>query len=156
MFRPIRRKAKEIDIEIARSLLESRRYGVLAMHGDDGYPYCVPINYLYDGEKIYFHGARAGHKYDSIKANPKVCFTVCGEETIKDEPWAPHVQSVVVFGRCYMMDDVGESIDMLRTLAMKYYPSSELVDSGIAKSGTATQMYVIEIEHISGKQVQER
>ena len=89
MFRKIRRSKKEISAEAAEALLQKSRRGVLAVNGDDGYPYAVPINYLYDAaaKKICFHGARAGHKFDSIKACDKVCFTVYGNETIKDLPW---------------------------------------------------------------------
>ena len=85
MFRPIRRKKKEMDIDAAKELLQCSRRGVLAVNGDDGYPYAVPVNYFYDSDagKIYFHGARAGHKVDALKASDKVCFTVYGNETIK-------------------------------------------------------------------------
>ena len=60
MFRTIRRKAKEIDTEAVKELLESARRGILAVNGDDGYPYAIPVNYFYDRneQKIYFHGAR--------------------------------------------------------------------------------------------------
>lgn len=98
MFRPIRKKKNEIGIKSAEALLESSRRGVLAVNGDNGYPYAIPINYLYDGaaRKIYFHGARAGHKVDALRACDKVCFTVYGNETIREEAWAPYMQSVVV------------------------------------------------------------
>ena len=81
MFRPIRRKKKEMDIDAAKELLQCSRRGVLAVNGDDGYPYAVPVNYFYDSDagKIYFHGARVGHKVDALKASDKVCFTVCAE-----------------------------------------------------------------------------
>ena len=64
MFRELRRKKNAIDIPTVKALLQSSRRGVLAVNGDDGYPYAVPINYFYDEptQKIYFHGARAGHK----------------------------------------------------------------------------------------------
>ena len=99
MFRPIRRKKKEMDIDAAKELLQCSRRGVLAVNGDDGYPYAVPVNYFYDSDagKIYFHGARVGHKVDALKASDKVCFTVYGNETVKEEAWAPFVQSTVVF-----------------------------------------------------------
>ena len=60
MFRPIRRKKKEISTGAAKQLLHAERRGVLAVCGDDGYPYAIPLNYFYDREnrKIYFHGAR--------------------------------------------------------------------------------------------------
>ncbi len=87
MFRPVRRKKTEIGRDAAEQLLLQSRRGVLAVSGDDGYPYAVPINYLYDrkAQKIYFHGARTGHKIGSIRACPKVCFTVYGNETVKTE-----------------------------------------------------------------------
>ena len=78
MFREIRKKKNEINIVMAKLLLESSRRGVLAVNGDDGYPYAIPINYVYDGEaqRICFHGAKIGHKVDALRACDKVCFTV--------------------------------------------------------------------------------
>ena len=74
MFREIRRKNREISIDSAKQLLQSSRRGVLAVNGDDGYPYAIPINYLYDDEaqRIYFHGAKIGHKVDALRASDKV------------------------------------------------------------------------------------
>lgn len=158
MFRPIRRTKREISTELAKELLLSSRRGVLAVNGDDGYPYAVPINYLYDEDaaKIYFHGARAGHKYDSIKACDKVCFTVYGNESVKKEVWAPYLQSVVVFGRCHLINDEAKAMSLVKKLAMKYYPEEAVADEEIAASGKAVQMFEIEIEHLSGKEIQEK
>ena len=39
---------------------------------------------------------------------------------------------------------------------MKYYPNEQMVDEEIAQSGKASQLFEIEIEHMSGKEVQER
>ena len=158
MFRPIRKKKNEIGTEEAKALLRTARRGVLAVCGDGGYPYAVPINYLYDEEKgsIYFHGARAGHKADAIRNCGKVCFTVIGEEMIKDEAWAPYVRSAVVFGRCRPIGDGEAALAAVKRFAMKYYPDEETADEEIARSGQAVMMFEIEIEHISGKEVQER
>ena len=78
MFREIRKKRNKIEDSAAEELLQNSRRGVLAVNGDDGYPYAIPLNYFYDREnrKIYFHGARAGHKVDALKRSDKVCFTV--------------------------------------------------------------------------------
>ena len=158
MFRPVRKKANEISLEEAKKLLHEARRGVLAVSGDDGYPYAIPINFLYDedAQKIYFHGSRAGHKVDSLRACDKVCFTVYGNETVKNEPWAPYMQSAVVFGRCRLPEYGEESMALLKRFAMKYYPGESMVDAEIADAGKAAQMYVIDIEHISGKEVQEK
>lgn len=158
MFRPIRKKKNQISDEAAKELLRTSRRGVFAVNGDDGYPYAIPINFLYDedAQKIYFHGSRAGHKVDSLRACDKVCFTVYGNETIKDEPWAPYMQSVVLFGRCRLLESGEESLALVKRFAMKYYPDESLVDIEIAEGGKAVQMYEITIEHYSGKEVHER
>ena len=158
MFRELRRKKNAITDEAAKELLKESRRGVLAVIGDDAYPYAIPVNYLFDEAnlKIYFHFARSGHKYDSIKANDKVCFTVFGNEIVKDEEWAPYLQSVVVFGRCHLLNNDDESMEILKKLARKYYPSEDIITDAIASSGRAVQMFEIEIEHICGKEVQEK
>ena len=137
MFRPIRRKKKEMDIDAAKELLQCSRRGVLAVNGDDGYPYAVPVNYFYDSDagKIYFHGARTGHK---------------------EEAWAPFVQSTVVFGRCHLLEEGTEATEILKKIARKYYPNEQLIDEEIERSGKAVQLFEIEVEHISGKEIQEK
>ena len=158
MFRPIRRKKKEIDTDAAKELLQNSRRGVLAVNGDDGYPYAIPVNYFYDRNagKIYFHGARVGHKVDALRASDKVCFTVYGNEAVKEEVWAPFVQSTVVFGRCHLLEEGTEATEILKKVAKKYYPNEQLIDKEIAHSGKAVQLFEIEIEHISGKEIQEK
>lgn len=158
MFRPIRKVKREISIEAAKQLLKNERRGVLAVQGDDGYPYAMPINFIYDenDNRIYFHGALAGHKIDSIKKCDKVCFTVYGNESIKEEEWAPYVQSAIVFGRCHLTEDRERMIELVRKMAMKYYPDESIADYEIGKYGNAFQMFEIEIEHLSGKEIQEK
>ena len=158
MFRAIRKKKNEISINAAKDLLRSSRRGVLAVNGDEGYPYAIPINYLYDEEnnRIIFHGAKAGHKVDSLKKNDKICFTIYGNETIKEENWAPYLQSVVIFGKCHLVENKDDIISMLKKFALKYYPNEEMVNKEIEFSGRGIQMFEIEIEHLSGKEVQER
>ena len=157
-FRPVRRTKRELPREAARELLKTARWGVLAMNGLEGYPYAIPVNFLYDGqaEKIYFHGARAGHKAEALRQCPKVCCTVGGEEVGKKEAWAPFVKSAVAFGRCRPLDSTPETMAQLKRMAMKYYPQERIADEEIAKAGGAVQIYVIEIDHLTGKEVQEK
>ena len=159
MFRPMRRKAKEISTEAAKQLLHRERRGILAVNGDGGYPYAIPVNFYYDetDNKIYFHGAAVGHKADALCTDDKVCFTVYGNETIKEEElWAPYMQSTVVFGRCRILEDPDKTIALVKQVAKKYYPSNALIEEEIAKAGKAVRIYEISIEHISGKEIQEK
>lgn len=159
MFRNIRRVENEIkqEDEIINLLMTSRR-AVIAVNGDDGYPYALPINYFFDKELncIYFHSSKFCHKVDSLRKSDKVCFTVYGNEKIKDEHWAPYIQSVVIFGRCHPIVDSNTAIEKLKKFAMKYYPNEEMINKEISKSFKAVQMFEIKIEHMSCKEVQEK
>ena len=158
MFKPIRIKINEIDHSAAEALLQSNRRGIIAMNGVEGYPYAIPINYFYDcdNKKIYFHGAKAGHKVDALKKDDKVCFTVYGNEKHEEGDWAPYLQSVVIFGRCHLIEDSGITEEKVRELAEKYYPTKEEIDAEIAADIKAVQLYEITIEHMSGKQIHEK
>ena len=158
MFRPIRKKNNEISADKINELLCSSRRGVLAINGEEGYPYAIPINYIYDdiNGKIYFHSSRIGYKIDALKKCDKICFTVIGQEIVKKEKWAPYVKSVIVFGRCYPIENREETKKRLKQFAMKYYPNEQMVDEEINGFEQAVQMFEIIVEHISGKEVQER
>ena len=81
MFREIVRKKQAISREECIEVLKGQPRGVLAVNGDDGYPYCATINHWYneaDG-KIYFHGNKHGHRVDAMKACDMACFTALQE-----------------------------------------------------------------------------
>ena len=157
-FRPLRRTKRAISNEAAMNLLENERRGVLAVNGDGGYPFAFPINYIYDRKenKIFFHGAKSGHKVDALKKDDKVCFTVYGNEFRKEGEWAPYVQSVVVYGRCRLVDEALVTFSRVREIGMKYYPTEKDVDEEVTRDLPAVQIYEISIEHICGKQIQEK
>lgn len=158
MFRPVRKIRNLMSDELARQLLKDERRGVLSMIGDDGYPYAIPVNYLYNEAEgtITFHGSKIGHKVDAIRRCDKVCFTVYGHETVREEAWAPYLRSAVVFGRCRIVEDPEEILRLCKPFAMKYYPTEQSVDDELARSGAAVGMFEITIDHISGKEVQEK
>lgn len=158
MFRPMRRRTREISPDQASELLRTERRGIVAVNGEDGYPFAFPINYLYDAEanKIYFHGAKKGLKVESLAKSDKVCFTVMGNERREPaEEWAPYVQSAVVYGRCKAIEDAEPFKDLVKRFALKYYPSADQADAEISKSLKAMALYEISIEHVCGKEVQE-
>ncbi len=157
MFRPIRRVKREISKEEYLPVLKTAKRGVFAVNGDDGYPYAIPVDYYFDEEenRIYFHGAKRGHKVDSIRANDKCCFTVIGEDEASDD-WSFYVKSVVVFGRARLIEDEKMTVEKVRTLALKYYPTASEVEEEIEKDIIATQLYAIDIEHMSGKRIREK
>lgn len=158
MFRPILKKKNELALQETKNILKTSRRAVLALSGDNNYPYAIPVNYFYDeeGNFIIFHGSKIGHKVDSLNRNDKVCLTVIGKEEIIDEPWAPYVSSAIVFGRCHKIADEEENYRMAIKFASKYYPDIQMATQEADAARNAVQMYKIDIEHISGKKVQEK
>lgn len=52
MFRNMRRKKQALSREECGMILDRCTSGVLALSGDAGYPYAVPISYVYDGKSF--------------------------------------------------------------------------------------------------------
>ena len=79
MFREMRRKKQALRPEDCARILAQGTSGVLALLGDDGYPYAVPLSYVYHEGRVYFHSAMAGHKLDALRRCPKASFCVAAD-----------------------------------------------------------------------------
>ena len=75
-FREMRRGGQQLSRQEAIAILETGQTGVLAVSGDEGYPYAVPVSYVYLDDTIFFHSATTGHKIDAIKRDSRVSFCV--------------------------------------------------------------------------------
>ena len=157
MFRPMRRFKQALSEQECRALLQQARRGVLAVGGDNGYPYAVPMNFYFDEAKgsIFFHCAREGHKLDAILRDEKVCFTVIGGDVKRDD-WAWYVKSVIVFGEAQKVTDEAAKDACLRALAKKYFPPEEDVEADMARNAARAAVVEIKIRHMTGKLVHER
>lgn len=158
MFREMRRFKQEFSKEECIGILQEAKRATLSVIGDDGYPYGVPVNFVYDEEdgKIYIHGAGEGHKTDSIKKCDKVSFTVVKEVKKDEESWFYHVDSVIVFGRAALIDDPDIVYKKTEKLGLKYIPTKEECDRTLEKYAHEVTLISIEIEHMSGKHVKEK
>lgn len=154
-FRKMRRFNQELSEKLCVSILKEEPRGILAVNGDNDYPYAFPMNYLYDEGKIYFHCGKEGYKLDALKRSDKVSFCVCDKGFIKDGEWALNIQSVIVFGRIRFIDEPEETISHVRKLALKYYPTEEAVEEEIRKVGSKVQILELTIEYMTGKLVKE-
>ena len=86
-MRPMRRFRQELTAEECVQVLERGTHGVLAVLGDEGYPYAVPLSYVHGEGKIWFHCAKAGHKLDAIRNYNKVSFCVVDQDRIVPEEY---------------------------------------------------------------------
>ncbi len=155
MFRKMRRFKQEISKQECIDILNEQPRGVLAVYGEDGYPYAFPMDYIYMNEKLYFHCAKEGHKLDAIAADNRVSFCVMDEGFRKDGEWALNIRSIVIFGRVKRIDDADETLKVVRQLGLKYYPTAESVEEEIRKAIARVQILELSINHMTGKLVNE-
>ena len=155
MFRELTRKKQKLSPAACKEILKQEVRGVLAVNGDDGYPYALPINFYFDEEsnRIYFHSGRVGHKLDAIASSEKVSFCVYDKGCRKDGHWSLNIRSVIVFGRMHVADDWSD--ERMVDFCKRYTDDMDYIYSEIEKFRSNTVMLCLEIEHMTGKLVNE-
>jgi nitroimidazol reductase NimA-like FMN-containing flavoprotein (pyridoxamine 5'-phosphate oxidase superfamily) len=151
MFREMRRKDREIFDEELLSVLNNGEYGTLATIGDNGYPYAVPVSYVYFENAVYFHCAAQGTKLDNIKNNNKVSFSIVGKTKVLPDKFSTEYESIVVFGHAVQMEGE-EKRKALFALIEKY--SSEFKEEGrayIERASNNSTVVKINIDKMTGK-----
>jgi len=99
MFKEMIKINKAMDDKDIFALLERGQEGTLATIGENGYPYCTTLNYIYYNDAIYFHCAPVGHKLDNINFNNKVCFSIVDNIEVLSKTFTTKFESVVIFGK---------------------------------------------------------
>lgn len=152
----MRRIRQALGTEQCEDVLRRGTSGVLALHGDGGYPYGVPISYVYSDGHLYFHSALRGHKIDAIRQNDKASFTVIDLDEVHPDRYTTFFRSVVCFGRVRIVSDEAEKLRLATLLGQRYNPGD---DAGLAQemahAGAAMLMLDFTIDHLSGKQAKE-
>lgn len=157
MFQQMRRNRQALSQEEIAAVLHAGTSGVLALSGDDGYPYAVPLSYVYESGKFFFHCAKAGHKIDAIRQNPKASFCVIGQDRIVPEEYTTYFKSVIAFGTIRILEDAVEKRQAIERLATKYAPKDTPAGRARTIDRAWDRLCILElsVEHLSGKQALE-
>lgn len=153
MFREMRRKKQLLPGDVTERILEAGVVGVLGVTGDEDYPYTVPVNYVLEDGKLYFHSAIAGHKLDAIQRNNKVSFCVIDQDQVVPEKFTSFFRSVIVFGKAKIVADDRIKQHALDLLVSKYSPGLEKEGAEEIRSAWNRLVVVeITIDHVTGKE----
>ena len=132
--------------------MQSSTSGVLAVIGDNDYPYAVPLSYAYKDGKLFFHFAKSGHKIDSIVKNSRVSFCVIKSDDVVQKTFTTHFRSVIVFGRARILTEDSEKKYALMCLVEKYSPNYLAEgQSEIERDWNRVCAAEVRIEHMTGK-----
>jgi nitroimidazol reductase NimA-like FMN-containing flavoprotein (pyridoxamine 5'-phosphate oxidase superfamily) len=151
MFKKMRRQEKQLSKDKAQEILKKGEYGILSTVGKDGYPYGVPMNYIFMNNKIYLHCAQEGKKLENIKYNNKVSFAVVGDYQLKPAEFTSAYISVIAFGQAnFVKEEVKKEV--LQEFILKFSP--DFKDKGfqyIDKAVDKTEIIEIVIQDLKGK-----
>ena len=155
MFRELTRKKQKLSASECKEILKQEVRGVLALSGDDGYPYALPINFYFDEEsnKIYFHSGKTGHKLDAIAKSDKASFCVYDKGYHKDGHWSLNIRSVIIFGRIHVVE--GWSDGLMVNFCKRFTDDMDYIYREIENFKSNTAVLCLEIEHMTGKLVNE-
>lgn len=152
-FRKMRRFRQQLTKSECDAILSTGTSGTLALLGDNGYPYAIPISYVYADRKLYFHSAKTGHKVDAIKQHDKASFCVIAADDIHPSEFTTYFRSVIAFGRIQIIESEDERMYAASLLGARYNPGDE---SGLQKKleKGLSHMLVLrfDIEHLTGKE----
>lgn len=154
-FYPMRRHKQQLSQEKCFEILKKGSSGTLALLDKQGFPYSVPLSYVFfpgkateaqipesqilhpNGEKpasaetqdnlgsIYFHSALEGHKIDAIRNCAKASFCVIAADDVIPEKFTTAYRSVIVFGEVRVVKDDTNRKLGLELLGRKYSPNFE-------------------------------
>ena len=154
MDRKMRRFRQQLSDDEVLQILKNGKVAIIALSGDDDYPYAVPVNYVYKAGYIYLHSARQGHKIDAIKRNPKCSVCIVDKDDIIPKKFTSYFKSIIVFGKASFIEDKAESVEILKLLCDKYSPGIDPTEE-ISKFINNVAIISIKIEKITGKQAKE-
>lgn len=154
----LRRADKQMSEARLQDLLTRGYCGRLATVGADGFPYIVPLLYVWMDGKIYTHNTRApGHLRANVDANPHACFEI-------DEPGevfgygrfecdtAISYSSIVAFGSVVVVDDRAEKDRFCRALIDKYSGHVSGRPKSFFPRLDLIAVYAMTVERITGKE----
>lgn len=153
MFREMRRSAQALPEEVTLQILKDHHSGVLSVNGDDGYPYGMPISYVYADGKICFHGSAIGHRMDALRACDKASFAVVDQDEIDGEKNTNLFRSVICFGRVKEVEGPEERLKALTCFCDSVGGFvTDAAKEGILSGKMAIGIFAMEIEHVTGKE----
>ena len=152
-FREMRRKRQQLSEADSVAILKKATSGTLALLGNNGYPYAVPISYVYSEGKLYFHSAMSGHKVDAIRNCDKASFCVIDQDNVQPKKYTTFYRSVIAFGRIHIIEDEAEKLKTASMLGNRYNPNQDDTLQKEIENGLSRMLAIrFDIEHLTGKE----
>ena len=155
----LRRADRAMSEQRAYEMLERGFSGQLATVGADGYPYCVPLLYIWMDGEIYLHtGSARGHLRANVEREPRICFEIDEPDQVFDYgrfecDSGLAYQSVIVFGKIRIAEDSTVKQRFCEALMAKYGKPDSARPKGFFPRIDGITVYAIAIERMTGKEM---
>lgn len=153
----LRRADRMMPEDRAREFLARGFSGRLATIGADGYPYCIPLLYVWMDEQVFVHTTSArGHFRTNVERCSRICFEVDEPDGVFDygrfecDSGLAYL-SVVLFGTIRIIDERDVKQRFCEMLMLKY-GKAEGRPKGFFPRLDIITVYAVAIERITGKQ----
>lgn len=155
----MRRAEKLMSHEDVHETLLNGYCGRLATFGKDGYPYCVPLLYVWQHGEVCLHNAKAvGHLRANVDHNPNVCFEI--DQPGEVFPYGRFecdtsiaYRSVILFGKIRVVESSEAKQGFFEALMEKYAKSSWGRTKSFFTRLDQITLYAITVERMTGKQI---
>lgn len=150
-----RMKRHQLSKEEIADLLLNKQVGRIVTVNENGYPYIVPVHFVFYEGWIYIHGLIKGQKISNLLRNDKVGFEIDemgaiipDKENVCDTNTT--FKSVIILGTAKMIDDITLKISVLQFIVNKYTPELSHLKFP-DKMMKATGIIEIQIKECTGK-----
>jgi len=154
----IRRADRAMSEERTLETLARGYSGRLATVSEDGFPYCIPLLYLWINGEVYLHTTSAGgHLRANIERDRRVCFEVDEQEGVFDYgrfecDSGLAYRSVCLFGRIRIVDDREVKQRFCEALMEKYGKPETRRPKGFFPRLDVITVYAIAVERMTCKE----
>jgi uncharacterized protein len=154
----LRRADMAMSNEEMLGMLERGFAGRLATVSADGYPYCVPMLYIWAKQQIFLHGTSApGHLQANLRREPLVCFELDEPDEVFDYgrfecDSGLAYRSVIVFGRIEIAEDTATRQWFCERLMEKYGKPDTIRPKNFFPRLDVINVYALTIERMTGKE----
>jgi len=154
----VRRKDKLMSEDQARDFIANAYSGTVATTGPDGWPYAVPLLYVWLNGEIWIHNTRAvGHFRRNIDHDNRVCVMVeeAGEIFAYGRfecDTSVAYRSVAAFGRVRIIADDAQKRTFFDAFMAKYNDPDWARPPGFYPRLDQVTVYAITIERMTGKE----
>ena len=154
-----RRADRAMSKERALETLAQGYSGHLATVSEDGFPYCIPLLYLWMSGELYVHTTSArGHLRANIEKERRVCFVVDEQEGVFDYgrfecDSGLAYRSVCLFGRIRIVEDRDVKQRFCEALMAKYGKPETQRPKGFFPRIDAITVYAIAVARMTGKEM---